>query len=133
MDDDSYHFIVAPPVPDAGPGGQSVFFQANEGTGTDPTPSGIFEGCVIPNVGYDIEVQMPWNLPWFAQMASPASGAVIGFDFAVDVGDGMGDRVQTFGYLGPAPTSGAQNQCVVIGEPEAQYCDDRSCCTPTLQ
>jgi hypothetical protein len=38
--------------------------------------------------------------------------------------------VQTFEYQAPKPDSG---YCVAYQLTEAPYCDDRSCCRPTVQ
>jgi hypothetical protein len=132
--DDAVHFVVAPPPPNTAAGGVGIFFQPSEGTMSYPAPSGIFAACVIPDAGYDIEVQIPWTLSWLPPTTPPASGDRIGFDFAIDVsGAADGGRIQTFEYLGPTPDSGAPSQCTVIGEPEAPYCDDRSYCRPVVQ
>lgn len=134
QDDDSTHFIVAPPpAGTTGLGGEAIFFQPNEGSATYVVPGGVYVGCVVPNVGYNLEIQMPWSLPWLPPTAAPTAGETIGFDSAVDVKPATGDQIQTWEYLGPAPTDGAQSQCAVIGAPDAPYCDDRSFCRPILQ
>jgi hypothetical protein len=132
QNDDSIHFAVAPPQPGA-PGGEAIFFQPNEGQMEYVAPGGIYLGCLVPDAGYDIEIQMPWSLPWLPPTAPPVAGGTIGFDFAVDVKASTGARMQTFEDAGPAPDSGAANQCVLIAEPEAPYCDDRSFCRPTVR
>ncbi len=133
LGDDAVHFVGTPPPPNTGLGGQATFFQPNLGPMGYPAPSGIFVGCVIPNVGYDLEIQLPWTLPWLPQTAPPVAGATMGFDFAVDAKPENANVVQTFEYVGPAPDAGAANQCVVNALAEAPYCDDRCSCRPTVR
>jgi hypothetical protein len=132
QDDDSIHFVGAPP-PQGTPGGEAIFFQPNEGPMEYVAPDGISAGCLVPDAGYDLEIQMPWSLPWLPQTAPPAAGATIGFDFAADVKPVTGSRVQTFEVVSPTPDAGAANQCAVNGLAEAPYCDDRCFCRPTVR
>jgi hypothetical protein len=100
---------------------------------TYPASGGIYASCLVPDAGYDVEIELPWSVPWLDAGAPPVRGDSIGFDLAVDVKTSGGNEVQSFAYVGPAPEGGAPNECVQIAKPEAPYCDDRCCCRPIVQ
>jgi hypothetical protein len=132
--DTSLHFAASPPPPNTGLGGAAQFFAPNLGmTPPPPVPAGVFVGCVVPNVGYDLEIQIPWNLPGVAT-PPPVAGAKMGYNLGVDVKPETGNLVQSFEDQGcPVPDGGAPDMCTANGLMEAPYCDDRCSCLPTLQ
>jgi hypothetical protein len=137
--DDSVHLIAAPPATNVA-GGAAVFFQTNQGKGVYTVTQGTFMGCLNPDAGYSMELQIPWQLPWLADadapQGPPVAGQKMGFDFSVDVWPpSLEAQVQSWEFIGPPPTTGATSECILQQIPGGvwPFCDDRCWCTPTAE
>jgi hypothetical protein len=85
----------------------------------------------VSPTGYDLEAQLPWTLP-LAASPTPAAGAHIGLDFAVDYHTRVGSPDNAYQLL-LADQTPPDALCMQEGQGGPHpSCDDRTWCSPQL-
>jgi hypothetical protein len=118
------HIIIAAPPTDS-----AASYATNGGGIGTPLAAGTFATILDENVGYNVELEIPWST---LGSPPPSKGAKIAFDVGFDLmlpSDGGLERYQAFHSI-LALTGAPSQACGGFLQPS---CDDRTWCTPTLE
>jgi hypothetical protein len=133
--------IIAAPIEDGGDGaGIAWTYPAN---GAPPTPGPItapvqFAARVEQNVGYDIELEIPWSALLGGTQPQPAltTGSQVGFDVGIDLvlpdDAGQPTVYQAFHSVLALTEGQDPSDACIHGIAAYPGCDDRTWCHPTL-